>query len=83
MFIFSNEYLRSPNSSGITRLLDNGERRDFLGMLGSIDCMHWKSKICPTAWKCMYSGNVNEPTIILKAIVSYDLWIWHDFFSFS
>ena len=38
--IYSTEYLRSPNNSDITRLLRVGERRGFIGMLGSIDCMH-------------------------------------------
>ena len=28
----------------------------------------------------MYSGHVHEPTIILEAVASYDLWIWHAFF---
>ena len=28
----------------------------------------------------MYTGHVHEPTIILEAIASYDLWIWHAFF---
>jgi hypothetical protein len=50
--IFSEEYLRSPNSNDIVRLLAVNEKRGFLGMLGSIDCMHWKWKNCPTAWKC-------------------------------
>jgi hypothetical protein len=49
--IFSEEYLRSPNSNDIARLLTINEKRGFLGMLGSIDCMHWKWKNCPTAWK--------------------------------
>ena len=40
--MFSNHYLRSPNNIDITRLLQTGEQRDFPGMLGSIDCMHWK-----------------------------------------
>ena len=38
--IFSSEYLRSPNNKDIARLLVNGERCGFPGMLGSIDCMH-------------------------------------------
>jgi hypothetical protein len=28
----------------------------------------------------MYSGHVKEPTIILEAVASTDLWIWHAFF---
>ena len=28
----------------------------------------------------MYSGHVHEPTIILEAVASYDLWILHAFF---
>jgi hypothetical protein len=40
--IFSEEYLKSPNSNDISRLLAVNEKRGFPGMLGSIDCMHWK-----------------------------------------
>ncbi|XP_042988753.1 uncharacterized protein LOC122316287 [Carya illinoinensis] len=49
--IFGGEYLRSPTSNDIARLLEVGQRRGFPGMLGSIDCMHWKWKNCPSAWK--------------------------------
>ena len=37
-------------------------------------------KNCPTAWKVMYCGHIREPSIILEAVASYDLWIWHSFF---
>ncbi|XP_042942910.1 uncharacterized protein LOC122277097 [Carya illinoinensis] len=49
--VFSDEYLRSPNANDIVRLLVVGEQRGFPGMLGSIDCIHWKWKNCPAAWK--------------------------------
>ncbi|RWR92167.1 putative nuclease HARBI1 [Cinnamomum micranthum f. kanehirae] len=79
--VFGNEYLRTPNSADICRLLSEGERRGFPGMLGSIDCMHWKWKNCPVAWKGMYArGDHREPSLILEAVASYDLWIWHGFF---
>ena len=78
--VFSEKYLRKPNNEDIARLLAHGKRRGFPGMLGSIDCMHWKWKNCPSAWKGQYCGHIREPTIILEAIASYDLWIWHAFF---
>ncbi|XP_050260007.1 uncharacterized protein LOC126705100 [Quercus robur] len=59
--IFSEEYLRSPNNEDIARLLAHGQNRGFPGMLGSINCMHWKWKNCPTAWKGMYCGHIREP----------------------
>ena len=71
--IYSIEYLRSPNSNDIARLLRVGESCGFLGMLGSIDCMHWKWKNWPLGWKGQYTGHSREPTIILEAVASYDL----------
>ncbi|RDX69826.1 hypothetical protein CR513_51009, partial [Mucuna pruriens] len=35
--VFGVEYLRRPNNNDINCLLQRGETRDFLGMLGSID----------------------------------------------
>jgi hypothetical protein len=78
--VFGEEYLRSPNEDDVKRLLQEGEQRGFPGMLGSLDCMHWGWKNCPTAWQGVYVGKEKEPTIVLEAVASYDLWIWHAFF---
>lgn len=78
--VFGDEYKRAPNKEDINRLLGVGERRGFPDMLESIDCMHWKRKNCPTSWQGMYTRHIHEPTIILEALASYDLWIWHSFF---
>jgi hypothetical protein len=78
--IFSDEYLRAPNAEDIKRLLREGESRGFPGMLGSLDCMHWEWKNCPTAWHGQFVGKEKTPTIILEAVASYDMWIWHAFF---
>ncbi|XP_020266414.1 uncharacterized protein LOC109841902 [Asparagus officinalis] len=32
------------------------------------------------AWAGQYSGRHGGPTIILEAVASYDLWIWHAYF---
>ncbi|CAM8991539.1 unnamed protein product [Rhodiola kirilowii] len=79
--IFESEYLRKPNSDDIQRLVQMGEARGFPGMMGSIDCMHWQWKNCPKAWKGMFmSGHKGVATILLEAVASSDLWIWHAFF---
>ncbi|XP_012851118.1 PREDICTED: uncharacterized protein LOC105970840 [Erythranthe guttata] len=78
--VFGEKYLRAPNEDDLSRLLQINERRGFPGMLGSIDCMHWMWKNCPTAWHGMYSGHFRTPTIILEAVASQHLWIWHAFF---
>ena len=79
--IFGGEYLRKPNSNDVQRLLQMGEARGFPGMMGSIDCMHWQWKNCPKAWKGMFmNGHKGVATIVLEAVASSDLWIWHAFF---
>uniref|UniRef100_A0A0D3BEL7 DDE Tnp4 domain-containing protein n=1 Tax=Brassica oleracea var. oleracea TaxID=109376 RepID=A0A0D3BEL7_BRAOL len=78
--LFENEYLRRPTPEDLQRLLDIGEARGFPVMVGSIDCMHWEWKNCPTAWKGQYTRGSGKPTIVLEAVALQDLWIWHAFF---
>ncbi|XP_010431257.1 PREDICTED: uncharacterized protein LOC104715560 [Camelina sativa] len=47
--VFGDEYLRRPTPEDLERLLYQNEQRGFPGMIGSIDCMHWGWKNCPTA----------------------------------
>ncbi|XP_013589104.1 PREDICTED: uncharacterized protein LOC106297410 [Brassica oleracea var. oleracea] len=70
--LFGDEYLRSPTPEDLQRLLDVGEVRGFPGMIGSIDCMHWEWKNCPTAWKGQYTRGSGKPTIVLEAVASQD-----------
>ncbi|XP_024965968.1 uncharacterized protein LOC112506181 [Cynara cardunculus var. scolymus] len=79
--IFLGQYLRSPIAIDVAKLLYIGEKRGFLGMLGSLDCMHWKWKNCPTAWAGQYACRGGSPTIILEVVADYDIWIWHAYFS--
>jgi hypothetical protein len=39
--VFGLEYPRLPNEQDTVKLLAIGESKDFLGMLDSINCMHW------------------------------------------
>uniref|UniRef100_A0A0D2ZQI5 No apical meristem-associated C-terminal domain-containing protein n=1 Tax=Brassica oleracea var. oleracea TaxID=109376 RepID=A0A0D2ZQI5_BRAOL len=55
IYLFGDEYLRRPTPTDLQRLLDVGEHHGFPRIIGSIDCMHWEWKNCPTAWKGQYS----------------------------
>jgi hypothetical protein len=65
----------------VDKLLQIGEACDFSGMLGSIDCMHWQWEKCPVAWRGQFTrGDKGVPTMILEAVASKVLRIWHAFF---
>ncbi|GJZ26722.1 ALP1-like protein [Tanacetum coccineum] len=57
----------------------------FPGMLGSIDCTHWPWANCLVAFRAQFSRGDHgpDPFILLEAIASNDLWIWHAFFGVS
>jgi hypothetical protein len=74
---FGETYLRAPTQDDVDRLLKENAERGFPGMLDSLDCMHWGWKNCPTAWHGQFKGQKKTPTVILEAVASYDLWIWH------
>ncbi|XP_050105631.1 uncharacterized protein LOC126585270 [Malus sylvestris] len=78
--LYTKEYLRTPTSRDMRRLLRKGEMRGFPGMIGSIDCMHWTWKNCPSAWQRAYGDRKGAKSIILEAVASFDTWIWHAFF---
>ena len=65
--------MRSPTSNDVAKLLHIGKNRGFPGMLGSLDCMHWRWKNCPTTWTCQYAGHSGSPTTILEDVANYDL----------
>ncbi|XP_042016148.1 uncharacterized protein LOC121764151, partial [Salvia splendens] len=80
---FKDTYLRKPTTDDVSKLVDMHERaHGFPGMLGSIDCMHWQWKNCPTAWRGQYtSGHKGtHPTIVLEVVADCRLWIWHAYF---
>ncbi|XP_068313772.1 uncharacterized protein [Pyrus communis] len=78
--IYGATYLRKPKCEDLKRLLQKADKRGFIGMIGSLDCMHWEWKNCPTTWAGQFKGRHNKPTIVLEVVASYGTWIWHAFF---
>ncbi|XP_070665184.1 uncharacterized protein [Malus domestica] len=78
--VYKDEYLREPNQEDLNRLVRKAEDRGFWGIIGSLDCMHWDWKKCPTGWQEGFCGRLRKPTVVLDAVALYDTWIWHAFF---
>jgi hypothetical protein len=82
--VFGGEYLRRPTREDVEHILQVNEARGFPGMVGSIDCMHWRWEKCPLAWRGQFTrGDYGVPTMILEAVASQDLRIWHAFFGIA
>ena len=63
--LYEQEYLRAPTQEDLQRILQVSEMRGFPGMIGSIDCMHWEWKNCPTAWgKVNLLDEIREPPLL-------------------
>ena len=73
--VFGPQYLQAPNAQETQRLLEMNKARGFPGMVGSVDCMHWKWKNCPKAWHGQFKGRGEDATIILEAIADHETWI--------
>ncbi|XP_047953967.1 uncharacterized protein LOC125200352 [Salvia hispanica] len=59
---FTDEFLKKPNTADCQFLLQLHEQaHGFPGMLGSVDCMHWQWKNCPTALRGTSGGKLVRP----------------------
>jgi hypothetical protein len=79
IWVFGAKYHQDPNEEDTERLMMHNAKGGWLGMLRSVDCMHlrWKS---PASWHRMYTTHQRNPTILLEAATSNELWIWHCLF---
>ncbi|CAL2229326.1 unnamed protein product [Prunus armeniaca] len=63
------EIARIGKSTALESL--KAERRGFPGIIGSIDCMHWQWKNCPTAWQV--AGSQNDLNVLGQSPVFNDV----------
>ena len=54
--------------------------RDFRFSLAAQIVKKWIWKNYLMAWPHMFSGKEKKPSVVLEAIGSSELWIWHIFF---
>nr|XP_043620176.1 uncharacterized protein LOC122592028 [Erigeron canadensis] len=80
--LYKREYLHRATSHDVALLYNAHEERHHLpGMLSSLDCTHVVWRNCPRGEKGQYTrGDHKVPTIMIEAVASQDLWIWHAFF---
>ncbi|XP_047942812.1 uncharacterized protein LOC125189593 [Salvia hispanica] len=73
---FGDTYLRRPTADDCQRLMRMHEMvHGFPRMLGSVDCMHWEWKNCPTAWRGQFTSGYkgSHPKMILEAVANHRL----------
>jgi hypothetical protein len=78
--LFEDYHMRQPTRVDFDKQLAINEARGFPGMFASLDCMHWEWKNCPVAWHGDFGDRNGKKSIILEAIATEDLHIWHAFF---
>ena len=78
--IFGPHHLRQPTHEDFEQQLRINEARGWIGMFGSIDCMHYNWKNCPVAWQGDFGNKDGNRSIILEAIADQSLHIWHALF---
>ncbi|KAK1425747.1 hypothetical protein QVD17_21102 [Tagetes erecta] len=82
IILYEKEFLRRPTSHDVALLQNaHGSYHNLPGMLGSLDCTHWEWRMCPTLLQGQFQrGDHPHPSIMLEAVASQDLWIWHAYF---
>lgn len=75
--LYTNKYMRNPTPEDVQHWLAVNEARGFPGMFGSLDCTHWQWQNCPVVHQGQYQDKSGKRSVILEAIATQDIWIWH------
>ena len=75
--VFGSEYLRELDGEELKLVVEDNARRGWPGLIGSLDCMHWRWLMCPVAWKGSYTGKEDGATLVLEAVCDRKLRVYH------
>jgi hypothetical protein len=75
--VFKPKLFKKPTQVDLEKQLRMNANRSWLGMFTSLDCMHYRWKICPIAWQGSFTNKDRKNSIIFEAIANQRLWIWH------
>lgn len=82
--VYGSSYMKKPSAADVKRICRMHEMKfGFPGLFGSLDCTHWEWRSCPYAYAGAYQNRHGKKSIILEAVASNDLWIWHAFIGAS
>ena len=73
------EYLGRWGEEELKKEMEVNAKRGFPGMMGSIDCTHWKWRNCPIAWQGMYQDRNRNRSIVAEAIAGHDMYFFQAF----
>ena len=48
LYMYGPTFLRAPNKENLKHILEETVAQVFPSCIGSLECMHWTSKNCPT-----------------------------------
>ncbi|XP_022013754.1 uncharacterized protein LOC110913215 [Helianthus annuus] len=80
--LYGARYLRKPIWYDLQQIYEvHSNQHGLSGMIGSLDCRHWRWYSCPAAWRGQHTrGDQDGPSVILQAVTSLDLWVWSAYF---
>ena len=75
--VFVGDYLRTLTTDELEMVMQDNAERGWPGLIGSLDCMHWRWLMCPVAWQGSYSGKESGATLVLEAVCDRKLRVYH------
>eukprot|EP00918_Siedleckia_nematoides_P030803 GHVU01066721.1.p1 GENE.GHVU01066721.1~~GHVU01066721.1.p1 ORF type:complete len:484 (-),score=38.85 GHVU01066721.1:922-2373(-) len=78
--VYADTYMRLPTALEVAHWVQFNETHHGLpGMFGSIDCTHQHWDKCPVAHRGVYQGKEHKPSLVIEAVATQDMWLWHNF----